>query len=139
MWKGRLKVRENWITTKLNKFPRGRMWLKLTSLVLVEGMSMLELFHCAISVSFTTMARALQNVVGHLKRDCWNPTATNNQKTITCYECGNHRHFKSDCPELKNRNHGNQAKGIGAHGMGYALGGEETNQDLDEIEDDINA
>nr|GEW75519.1 hypothetical protein [Tanacetum cinerariifolium] len=27
--------------------------------------------------------------VGHLTRDCWNPTATSNQKTTTCYECGN--------------------------------------------------
>ncbi|GJU81987.1 reverse transcriptase domain-containing protein [Tanacetum coccineum] len=48
--------------------------------------------------------------VGHLKNDCWNPTATSNQRTITCYECGNQGHYKSDCPELENRNHGNQAK-----------------------------
>ncbi|GKE64399.1 reverse transcriptase domain-containing protein [Tanacetum coccineum] len=36
--------------------------------------------------------------VGHLTRDCWNPTATSNQRTITCYECGNQGHYKSDCP-----------------------------------------
>nr|GEY54109.1 hypothetical protein [Tanacetum cinerariifolium] len=36
--------------------------------------------------------------VGHLTRDCWNPTATSNQKTITCYECGNQGHYKSDYP-----------------------------------------
>nr|GEU48833.1 hypothetical protein [Tanacetum cinerariifolium] len=48
-------------------------------------------------------------------------------------------HYKSDCPELKNQKHGNQAEGTGARGMVYALGGEETNQDLDEIKDDINA
>ncbi|GJR47261.1 reverse transcriptase domain-containing protein [Tanacetum coccineum] len=48
--------------------------------------------------------------VGHLKNDCWNPTATSNQRTITCYECGNQGHYKSDCPELENQNHGNQAK-----------------------------
>nr|GEW42692.1 hypothetical protein [Tanacetum cinerariifolium] len=52
---------------------------------------------------------------------------------------GNQGHYKSDCPELKNRKHGNQAEGTGARGMVYSLGGEETNQDLDDIEDDINA
>ncbi|GKA69096.1 reverse transcriptase domain-containing protein [Tanacetum coccineum] len=50
-----------------------------------------------------------QNVV-HLRRwDC--SAATNNQRTLTCYECGNQGHYKSDCPKLKNRNHGNQAEG----------------------------
>nr|GEW28810.1 hypothetical protein [Tanacetum cinerariifolium] len=77
--------------------------------------------------------------VGHLTRDCWNPTTTSSQKIITCYECGNQGHYKSDCPELKNQKHGNQAEGTEARGMVYALGGEETNQELDNIEDDINA
>ncbi|GJT77272.1 hypothetical protein Tco_1043997 [Tanacetum coccineum] len=45
----------------------------------------------------------------------------------------------SDCPKLKNRNHGNQVGGIEARGMVYALGGGETDQDLDNMEDDINA
>ncbi|GJX65864.1 hypothetical protein Tco_0300207 [Tanacetum coccineum] len=48
-------------------------------------------------------------------------------------------HYKSDCPELKDRNHGNQAEGTKAHGMVYALGRGETNQDLNNMEDDINA
>ncbi|GJR87566.1 zinc finger, CCHC-type containing protein [Tanacetum coccineum] len=61
--------------------------------------------------------------VGHLTRDCWNPTATSNQRTITCYECGNQGHYKSDCPKLKNQNHGNQAQGTEAREMLYALGG----------------
>ncbi|GJZ11604.1 reverse transcriptase domain-containing protein [Tanacetum coccineum] len=77
--------------------------------------------------------------VGHLTRDCWNPTTANHQRTITCYECGNQGHYKSDCPELENQNHGNQAEGTEARGMAYAIGGGETNQDLDNIEDDINA
>ncbi|GJT52282.1 reverse transcriptase domain-containing protein [Tanacetum coccineum] len=76
---------------------------------------------------------------GHLTSDCWNPTTANHQRTITCYEYGNQGHYKSDCPELENRNHGNQAEGTEARGMAYALGGGETNQDLDNIEDDINA
>nr|GEV90538.1 hypothetical protein [Tanacetum cinerariifolium] len=77
--------------------------------------------------------------VGHLTRDCWNHTATKNQNTITCYECGNQGHYKSDCPELKNQKHGNQAEDTGARGMVYSLGEEENNQDLDDIKDDINA
>ncbi|GKB30403.1 hypothetical protein Tco_0869804 [Tanacetum coccineum] len=77
--------------------------------------------------------------VGHLTRDCESPPATNNQRTLTCYECGNQRHYRSDCPELKNRNHGNQAGGTEVRRMMYALGGGETDQDLDNMEDDINA
>ncbi|GJZ39454.1 hypothetical protein Tco_0586017 [Tanacetum coccineum] len=45
----------------------------------------------------------------------------------------------SDCPKLKNQNHGNQAGGTGARGMVHALGGGEINQDLNNMEDDINA
>ncbi|GJT27729.1 hypothetical protein Tco_0908004 [Tanacetum coccineum] len=77
--------------------------------------------------------------VGHLTRDCRSPAATNNQRNPTCYECGNQGHYRSDCPELKNQNHGNQAGGTGARGMVHALGGGETNQDLNDMEDDINA
>ncbi|GJZ18856.1 reverse transcriptase domain-containing protein [Tanacetum coccineum] len=77
--------------------------------------------------------------VGHLTRDCRSHAATNNQRNLTCYECGNQGHYRSDCPELKNRNHRNQAGGTGARGMVHALGGGETNQDLNNIEDDINA
>ncbi|GKC27243.1 reverse transcriptase domain-containing protein [Tanacetum coccineum] len=46
---------------------------------------------------------------------------------------------RSDCPELKNQNYENQAEGTGARGMVHALGGGETNQDLNNIEEDINA
>nr|GFB44142.1 hypothetical protein [Tanacetum cinerariifolium] len=48
--------------------------------------------------------------VSHLTRDCWNLTATSNQRTVTCYECKNQGHYMSDCPGLKNQNHGNQAE-----------------------------
>ncbi|GJV01711.1 putative reverse transcriptase domain-containing protein [Tanacetum coccineum] len=50
--------------------------------------------------------------VGHLTRDCRSPATTNNQRNLTFYECGNQGHYKSDCPELKNQNHGNQARGV---------------------------
>ncbi|GJX64614.1 reverse transcriptase domain-containing protein [Tanacetum coccineum] len=77
--------------------------------------------------------------VGHLTRDCRSPAATNNQRNLTCYECGNQGHYRSDCPELKNQNYENQAEGTGARGMVHALGGGETNQDLNDMEEDINA
>ncbi|GKG04706.1 copia protein [Tanacetum coccineum] len=76
--------------------------------------------------------------VGHFTRDCRSPAATNNKRNPTCYEFRNQRNYKSDCPELKNENHGNQAGGTGACGMVHALGGE-TNQDLNNMEDDNNA
>ncbi|GJZ13840.1 hypothetical protein Tco_0549070 [Tanacetum coccineum] len=72
----------------------------------------------------------------YLTRDCWSSAATNNQRTLTCYECGNQGHYRSDCPELKN---GNQAGGAGTSGIVLALVGGENNQDLDDMEDDTNA
>nr|GEX51602.1 reverse transcriptase domain-containing protein [Tanacetum cinerariifolium] len=46
---------------------------------------------------------------------------------------------KSDCPELKTQNHGNQVGGTEAHGMVYALGGGETDQDPNSMEDNTDA
>ncbi|GJY95172.1 reverse transcriptase domain-containing protein [Tanacetum coccineum] len=77
--------------------------------------------------------------VVHLTRDCRSPTTTNNQRNLNCYECGNQGHCRSDCPELKNQNHGNQAGGTGARGMVHSLRRRETNQDLNNMENDINA
>nr|GEW88434.1 hypothetical protein [Tanacetum cinerariifolium] len=77
--------------------------------------------------------------VGHLTRDYRSPAATNNHRNPTCHECRNQGYYKSDCLELKNQDHGNQARGTGAHGMVHALEGGETNQDLNDMEDDINA
>ncbi|GJU88535.1 putative reverse transcriptase domain-containing protein [Tanacetum coccineum] len=54
-------------------------------------------------------------------------------KTTTCYECGNQGHYKSDCPELKNQNHGNQAEGTEARGMVYNIRGE-NRSNLDDME-----
>nr|GEW46292.1 hypothetical protein [Tanacetum cinerariifolium] len=38
-----------------------------------------------------------RNQVGHLTQDCRSPTATNNYRNLTCYECENPGHHKSDC------------------------------------------
>nr|GEV43214.1 hypothetical protein [Tanacetum cinerariifolium] len=77
--------------------------------------------------------------VGHMTCDFKNPAAVKNQITLTCFKCGNQGHYKSDCPELKNQNHRNKNGGTEARGMVYALGGGETDQDLDDMEDDINS
>ncbi|GJV08416.1 hypothetical protein Tco_1346072 [Tanacetum coccineum] len=86
------------------------MWQGIILLGLVRRRSMLGLYRCATSESFTIMARAL-----------------------------NQGHYRSYCPELKNQNHENQAGGAEAREMVYVLGGGETDQDLDNMDDDINA
>ncbi|GJX19622.1 putative reverse transcriptase domain-containing protein [Tanacetum coccineum] len=63
---------------------------------------------------------------GHATTDCWVNTNNNNnnnknQKAGACYECGNTRYMKRNCPKLKNHGNGN---GNGAtQGRAYALGG----------------
>ncbi|GKC15722.1 hypothetical protein Tco_1012504 [Tanacetum coccineum] len=77
-----------------------------------------------------------------LTNDLWtkrNPTTANNHRILTCYECGNQGHYMSDFPELENRNHGNQPGNGKACGKVYALGGGETDQDPNNMKDDINA
>ncbi|GJZ88214.1 putative reverse transcriptase domain-containing protein [Tanacetum coccineum] len=61
---------------------------------------------------------------GHTTNDCRVNTNNNkkkNQKARACYECGNTRHIKKNCPKLKN--HGNSNGNGTAQGRAYALGG----------------
>ncbi|GJY01787.1 putative reverse transcriptase domain-containing protein [Tanacetum coccineum] len=79
--------------------------------------------------------------VGHLTWDCKVPTIVANQRalmknqrnTVTLYECGKKGYYKSDCPKLKNQNHGNAAGSSEARGRVYALGGGNANQDLNVV------
>nr|GEV17695.1 hypothetical protein [Tanacetum cinerariifolium] len=82
------------------------------------------------------------NIVGHLACDCrssTNANTTNIQKgtkvsqKATCFECGNHGHYKRDYPERKNQNLENQIKSTKARGVVHAFGGGETEQDLNNI------
>nr|GFB50848.1 reverse transcriptase domain-containing protein [Tanacetum cinerariifolium] len=86
--------------------------------------------------------------VGHLARDCRSSikaNTTNIQKgtgasqKATCYECGNQGHYRRDFPKQKNQNHENQIKSTKASGVVHAFGGGETEQDLNNIEDEIEA
>ncbi|GJZ15815.1 putative reverse transcriptase domain-containing protein [Tanacetum coccineum] len=68
---------------------------------------------------------------GHTTNDCQvntnNNNNNNNQKAGACYECGNTRHIKKNCPKLKNRENGN---GEGTtQGRAYALGGRDASSD----------
>ncbi|GKD65188.1 reverse transcriptase domain-containing protein, partial [Tanacetum coccineum] len=77
--------------------------------------------------------------VGHLTRDCRSPTAANNQITLTCFECGNQGHYHSECPKLKNQNHGDQVGSGEARGRVHALGGGEVDQSFINVEDEADA
>nr|GEX74976.1 protein eceriferum 1-like [Tanacetum cinerariifolium] len=74
-----------------------------------------------------------------------NANTTNIQKgtgvipKATCYECRNRGHYRRDCPKQKNQNHENQIKSTKAHGVVHAFGGGETEQDCNNIEDEIEA
>ncbi|GJW21927.1 reverse transcriptase [Tanacetum coccineum] len=88
------------------------------------------------------------NRVCHLAHDCrisTNANTANNQRgtrasqKATCYECGNQGHYMNDFPKRKNQNHENQTGGTRARGVVHAFGGGETEQDLNNIEDEIDA
>nr|GEX44501.1 putative reverse transcriptase domain-containing protein [Tanacetum cinerariifolium] len=69
--------------------------------------------------------------VGHMTIDYRTAVATTtqgaleqNQKVVTCCECGRQGHYKSDCPKLKNHNRRNRSRNKlnKARGRAYALG-----------------
>nr|GEV99632.1 putative reverse transcriptase domain-containing protein [Tanacetum cinerariifolium] len=45
-----------------------------------------------------------------------------NKRIVTCFECGVYRHYKKDCPKLKNKNQGNPAGNGGATTRSYVVG-----------------
>nr|GFC21121.1 hypothetical protein [Tanacetum cinerariifolium] len=64
---------------------------------------------------------------------------TGASQKATCYECGNQGHYRRDFPERKNQNHENQIISTKACGVLHDFGGGETEQDLNNIEDEIEA
>nr|GFD56704.1 hypothetical protein [Tanacetum cinerariifolium] len=78
-------------------------------------------------------------------RSCTNANTANNQRgtrarqKATCYECENQGHYMSDFLEQKDQNYENQTGDTGARGVVHALGGGETEEYLNNIEDEIEA
>nr|GEY79387.1 integrase, catalytic region, zinc finger, CCHC-type, peptidase aspartic, catalytic [Tanacetum cinerariifolium] len=76
-------------------------------------------------------------------RSSTNANTTNTQKgtgasqKATCYECGNQGHYRRDCLKRKNQNHETQIKSTKARGVVHAFEGGETEQDLNNIKDEI--
>nr|GFC27822.1 hypothetical protein [Tanacetum cinerariifolium] len=88
------------------------------------------------------------NRVGHLARDCRSSTNVNTSniqkgtgasQKATCYKCRDRGHYRRDYLKRKNQNHENQIKSTKARGVVHAFGGGETKQDLNNIEDEIEA
>nr|GEZ49855.1 putative reverse transcriptase domain-containing protein [Tanacetum cinerariifolium] len=80
----------------------------------------------------------------YIQRDCRVNVTPNNQRAavgnqqgIICYECGRPRHFRKDCPKLRNQNRrnqtrnktGNKTRGNEVTAKAYAIGEEGTNPD----------
>ncbi|GJS34917.1 reverse transcriptase domain-containing protein [Tanacetum coccineum] len=77
--------------------------------------------------------------VGHMTRDYRSPSAAADQRTLTCFECKNQGHYRSECPKLKNQNCGNQTGNGKSCGRMYTLGRGEADQDPNNITNDIDA
>nr|GEX10589.1 putative reverse transcriptase domain-containing protein [Tanacetum cinerariifolium] len=84
------------------------------------------------------------NRVGHLACDCRSAASANtanNQRgtgTVqkpTCFECEAQRHFKRECPKLKNNNRVNQTRNGNAPAKVYAVGHARTNPDSNVVMD----
>nr|GEU65301.1 reverse transcriptase domain-containing protein [Tanacetum cinerariifolium] len=81
------------------------------------------------------------NKIGNLTRDCKVTNSTTstqrgqvvNLRVVTCFECRRKGHYRSDCPKLKDQNHGNKAGNKNetgeARGKAYVLGGGDANPD----------
>nr|GFA07647.1 reverse transcriptase domain-containing protein [Tanacetum cinerariifolium] len=85
------------------------------------------------------IATKLRNKKTSTLVECQTENKKRASQKATCYECGNQGHYRRDCPEQRNKNHKNQIKSTKAHGVVHAFGGGETEQDLNNIEDEIEA
>ncbi|GJZ05421.1 putative reverse transcriptase domain-containing protein, partial [Tanacetum coccineum] len=101
-----------------------------------------------VARAYTAENNEKKGRVSHMTRDCKVTVTPNtqralvgNQPGIVCYECGRPRHFKKDCPKLRNQNRGNKTRnkngnktknltgGNEAIATAYAIGGGGANPD----------
>nr|GEX22908.1 putative reverse transcriptase domain-containing protein [Tanacetum cinerariifolium] len=60
-------------------------------------------------------------------KDTTRRTQGENERGITCFECGVQGHYKSECPKLKNGNQGNRARNGNGVARAYSVGTARTN------------
>ncbi|GKA86768.1 putative reverse transcriptase domain-containing protein [Tanacetum coccineum] len=108
---------------------------------------MVDLSHYALNVTITMMVHLLVNATSVTELPIWPVTVGVLQMSIllttkvalgrgqkaACYECDAQGHFKRECPNLKNNNHGNQVRNGNAPAKVYAVGHAGTNPDSNVI------
>nr|GEX25104.1 reverse transcriptase domain-containing protein [Tanacetum cinerariifolium] len=109
-----------------------------------------DLSRCVLNASITIMVHVLPNatsitIMAYDCRSSTNANTTNIQKgtaasqKATCYECGNQEHYRRDCLKRKNQNHENQIESTEACRVVHTFGRGETEQDINNIDDEIEA
>nr|GEV35174.1 putative reverse transcriptase domain-containing protein [Tanacetum cinerariifolium] len=99
----------------------------------------------AHAMPWTTLKKMLTDKYcprGEIKK-LENPLIVNtgaNQRGNICFECGAQRHFKRECPKLKNNNNqGNQVRNVKTQAKVYAVGKAEANPDNNVVTANITA
>nr|GEZ71383.1 hypothetical protein [Tanacetum cinerariifolium] len=125
---------------KMEKYIRGLPDMIHGSVVTSKPKTM----QVAVEITTELMDKKIRTFAEHetasKRKNTANTNNANNQRgtglgqKATCYECGVQRHFKRECPKLKNNNnHGNQGGRNNAPARVYAVGRAGTDPDVNVV------